>query len=121
MTLPRERWQQAQNRIGKAAMARNRKEPETNGQLEAAGLSRGVGGLLIVLSFLRWPATAMLASPAWGLADYRWLLIPAVQAGAEAMFWIGVWLVGRGPLRAALARISRKWRIRAALARSIRM
>lgn len=102
-------------------MTRNWKEPESNRLPGPAGLSRGVGGLLIALSFLRWPATAMLVSPAWGLADYRWLLIPAVQAVAEAMFWIGVWLVGRGPMRAALARISGKWHVGATLARSIRI
>ena len=102
-------------------MTREFEEPETNRHPEPAGLSRGLGGLLILVSFVRWPATAILASPAWGLADYRWLLIPAVQAGAEAMFWIGIWLVGRGPLRAALARISEKWRNGATRARSIRI
>jgi len=102
-------------------MAHTWQEPESYRHLEPAGHSRGIGWMLIALSFLRWPATAMLVSPAWGLPDYRWLLIPAVQAGAEAMFWIGVWLVGRGPLRAALARISGKWRVGAIFARSIRI
>jgi hypothetical protein len=102
-------------------MARNWKEPESNRLLGPAGLSRAIGAMLIAVSFLRWPATAMLVAPGFGLAEYRWLLIPAVQAGAEAMFWIGVWLVGRGPLRAALARISGKWRAGAGPARSIRV
>lgn len=102
-------------------MTREFEEPETIRHPEPAGLSRGVGGLLIALSFLRWPATAALVLPALGLADYRWLLIPVVQVGAEAMFWIGVWLVGRGALRAVLARISRRWRAGATFARSIRL
>jgi len=48
----------------------------------------------------------MLASPAWGPPASQWVLILAVQTSAEAMFWIGVWLMGRESLRAALARVA---------------
>jgi hypothetical protein len=102
-------------------MARNLEEPETIRPIGPAGLSRGVGVLLIAFSFLRWPATALLVAPGFGLADYRWLLIPVVQVGAEAMFWTGVWLLGRGPLCAALARIAALWRGRTSFLRSIRV
>ncbi|HEX9180628.1 MAG TPA: hypothetical protein VF859_09550 [Burkholderiales bacterium] len=102
-------------------MARNLKEPEPNRLIGPAGLSRGAGGLLVAFSFLRWPVTALLVAPGFGFADYRWILIPAVQGGAEAMFWIGVWLVGLGPLRAALARTAGMWRVGASFPRSIRV
>jgi hypothetical protein len=83
--------------------------------------SRALGAALIVLSLLRWPITAMLASAHWELPVSPWFLIPVVQGFAEAMFWVGVWLVGRRPLRAAMARLSGTWPVSAILARIVRV
>jgi hypothetical protein len=94
-------------------------ESGANQLLSAAGRSRVVDLGLIALSLLRWPATALLLAPGFELAEYRWVLIPAVQAGAEAMFWLGVRLVG--PLGAALARIAGRWRVRATPERTLRI
>ena len=71
-----------------------------------AGPARAIGATVIALSLLRWPVTAMLVSPGWGSLASQWALILAVQTSAEAMFWIGVWLIGRESLRAALARVA---------------
>ncbi|HSD60886.1 MAG TPA: hypothetical protein VLC55_08535, partial [Burkholderiales bacterium] len=58
---------------------------------------------------------AMLVAPAWGSPASQWALILAVQTSAEAMFWIGVWLVGRESLRAALPRVADKSALRTIL------
>jgi hypothetical protein len=71
--------------------------------------------VVIALSLLRWPLTALLVSPAWGFPGNQWVLILAVQASAEAMFWSGVWLIGREPLRAALARVAGRLPLRTIL------
>lgn len=102
-------------------MEHNNKEPGPGIFFLAANTARAVGAALIGLSLLRWPATALLVSPAWELLDGRWAVILAVQTGAEAMFWIGVWLVGRQPLRQALARVSETRPVCAILARTSRL
>lgn len=79
--------------------------------------AQAMGAVLIGSSLARWPATAWLLSPGWELADGRWFLILAVQGGAEAIFWFGVWLLGGKPLRDALARVCATRPVRAILAR----
>ena len=95
--------------------------PGWSEHLRLATTSQGIGAALIALSLLRWPATAVLVSPAWGLPDSAWVLILAVQTGAEAIFWVGVWLVGRSPLRRALASIAETWPVRTILSRTARV
>ena len=81
-----------------------------------AGFVGAMGVTLIALSLLRWPATAMLLSPASG-PDTPWGALLAVQGGAEAIFWVGVWLVGRNYLGGLLARVSGSWPVQAIFAR----
>jgi hypothetical protein len=75
-------------------------------QLMPATPSRALGVVLIAISLLRWPATAMLVSSGWEPANSPWVMILAVQSSAEIVFWVGAWLVGRDFLRAALARVA---------------
>jgi uncharacterized protein DUF3563 len=88
--------------------------------LGLAPSSRAIGAALIALSLLRWPATAMLASTAGDFPGTPWSLILTVQASAETIFWIGVWLVGRNSLRAALARVAATWPVRSMFLRRSR-
>lgn len=105
----------------KPHMQRNVTGPGWSDYLRLATPSQGMGAALIALSLLRWPVTAMLASSAWKLPVSQWILISVVQACAEAMFWIGVWLVGRKPLRAALMRLAETWPVLATLDRTRRL
>lgn len=92
-----------------------------SGQLRGrAGLAAAIGAVLIALSLLRWPATAMLVSPASGLPATPWGMLVALQVGAEAMFWVGVWLAGRNALGPVLARVAGTWPVQAIFARGAR-
>ena len=77
--------------------------------------SRALGVALIALSLARWPATVVLASPGWISAVNPWYAILALQILAEAMFWCGVWMIGRGRWRELMARVAASRLARAAL------
>jgi hypothetical protein len=111
----------ASNLQSKPDMPRKMKELWLYRYLRFSDPSRAMGAALIALSLLRWPVTAMLASAHWELPVSPWVLIPVVQGCAEAMFWVGVWLVGRKPLRAAMARFAAMWPVSAILARMLRV
>jgi hypothetical protein len=100
-------------------MPRHIQEAESNRHPGLSDPARAIGATLIVLSLLRWPLTAIVASSASKLPISPWIIIPAMQASAEAMFWVGVYMVGRKPLRAALARLAGTRPVRILLARRL--